>query len=132
MWLRVLHKLKKKGKQMSTVLISKDMQRAMALQVALENLLCVGCGYRIGFTEQHGSLGIGNDGFYPGHRYQDWRDCRTCAFAREVLAENATYQCDACAAVVPEDEVSSGMTSAGVEGTFCNECRGNSNVRRKG
>lgn len=34
-----------------------------------------------------------------------------------------TYQCDACDKIVPADEVKSGMPSAGVEGTFCHECR---------
>ncbi len=34
-----------------------------------------------------------------------------------------TYQCDSCGQHVPADEVKSGMPSAGVEGTFCHECR---------
>lgn len=33
-------------------------------------------------------------------------------------------QCDACAAIVPRDELRTGMPAAGVEGTFCASCRG--------
>ena len=35
-----------------------------------------------------------------------------------------TGQCDACAAIVPRDELRTGMPAAGVEGTFCAKCRG--------
>lgn len=60
---------------------------ANALRVALESLLCIDCGYRIGFTERHGTLGAGNPGIADDHRYKDWRDCATCRFAREVLTD---------------------------------------------
>jgi hypothetical protein len=40
-----------------------------------------------------------------------------------ALDAGDTYQCDACGKIVPSDEVKSGMPSAGVEGTFCHECR---------
>lgn len=33
------------------------------------------------------------------------------------------YQCDACGKIVPADEVKSALPAAGVEGTFCHECR---------
>ena len=50
---------------------------------ALDALLCIECGYRIGFTGNHGSLGAG----HPNHPYKDWRGCANCSYAREVLAE---------------------------------------------
>jgi len=31
--------------------------------------------------------------------------------------------CDSCGKTVPESEIKSAMTSAGVEGSFCHECR---------
>jgi hypothetical protein len=37
---------------------------------------------------------------------------------------NQTGQCNACAAIVPRDELRTGMPAAGVEGAFCAKCRG--------
>lgn len=41
-------------------------------------------------------------------------------------------QCDACAAIVPRDELRTGMPAAGVEGTFCAKCRGEQPERAVG
>jgi hypothetical protein len=34
-----------------------------------------------------------------------------------------TAECDSCGKSVPESELKAAMTSAGVEGSFCHECR---------
>lgn len=39
-----------------------------------------------------------------------------------------TYQCDACDAIMPRSELQNGIPSAGIEGSFCAKCRGESEI----
>lgn len=65
--------------------------------------------------------------------YIDWKDPRyrplcmaiekALSVSHSVCPERDTYQCDACGKIVPESEVKNSIPSAGVEGTFCHECR---------
>lgn len=61
--------------------------------------------------------------WYQNHRAAgDLRSVKVNG-VRFIPVVTGTYQCDACGKIVPADEVKSALPTAGVEGTFCHECR---------